>query len=678
MTKKMPTKTLLPHPIEINPAGTSLDELLGKEWLIANSLGSYASGAVLTANTRRYHGLLVAATLPPVGRIVALSVLMEKIIVGDSEYELASCEFPDSISPRGYENLQRFINDPTPQWIFRVGPGRLTKQVLLAEASNIVAVRYTLSGTSGRLIMRPFAALRDFHLLRRADDGGGFAYELVSGINTSGVKVIDHNRPGKTVYLLAEPGEFRPAPQWWYRFTYRMDLSRGQDAAEDLYSPGTFECDLADGEAFTIYASLDQPGRFDFDETLSRRTDRLTELAGSLDADADDDARRLAMSSDVFVVGRHFAHAPASTTILAGYHWFADWGRDAFIALPGLLLSTRRFQQARQVFRTFIQSLSNGMIPNRFDDYSITAHYNSIDASLWFILAGERYLQATGDTEFFRKVLMPASNAILTAYRNGTRFDIQSGPDFLLQGGSLFTQLTWMDAKLGNEVVTPRHGKAVEINALWYCAHRIMEERSRGFDDKLSAHYKELADFIGPSFARTFWNPHRNCLCDCVTDTYRDESVRPNQIFAVSLPHSPLSAQQQSAVVGAVAEHLLTPMGLRTLWRKDPRYRSRYGGSWQSRDRAYHQGTVWAWLIGPFIEAYLKVHNNKSFAVEQANRWLEPFGKHLNEAGIGFISEIFDGDPPHHPRGCIAQAWSVGEVLRAKLLVDKVRRTQIG
>ena len=411
----------------------------------------------------------------------------------------------------------------------------------------------------------------------------------------------------------------------------------------------------------------------DFDAEVTKRRGRLSEIVASVGPGADETTRRLAEATDGFVVRRSFPKSPSSTTILAGYHWFADWGRDTFIALPGLLLSTKRFAQARETFRTFARYISNGMVPNRFDDYATTAHYNSIDASLWFIIAADRYVEATGDMDFWRETLMPAANSILRGYREGTDFGIHANGDGLLTGGSEKTQLTWMDAALGDEVVTPRQGLAVEINALWYAAHRIMAHRCSSLNKNCTAEYTAQAEMIASAFCRVFWNNQAGCLYDCITEHLPDDSIRPNQIFAVSLGYSPLPPQQQAAVVAVVQEKLLTPLGLRTLSPDDPRYRPAYDGSFADRDRAYHQGTAWAWLMGPFIEAYLKVNNNSSESLAQASKWLEGFDEHLRQAGVGYISEIFDGDQPHHPRGCIGQAWSVAEILRVKLLVQSGR-----
>ena len=663
----MDRKQALPPPLVVTCREDDLVSLLEKEWLLVNRIGAYSSSSVVGCNTRRYHGLLVAATAPPVGRILALSSMMEQLIVGDQTYDLATNEFFGAFSPRGYVHLREFRNDLAATFVYRIGGIELVKEVLLADAQNAVALRYSLRGASGTLRLWPFAAMRDFHGLRKVHEPHQMTFTAAQG----GVTIQDRMQADHILHVVSHEATFQAKPQWWYRFLYRSEIARGQEGYEDLYTPGFFEYALAGGGSCQVTATLGDPVPLGFNSTLQRRRERIEQLAGSLGEGADETCRRLAVATDTFVAQRNFPNTQSSATIVAGYHWFADWGRDAFVSLPGLLLATGCYDQARQVFQTFAASISDGMIPNRFDDYASTAHYNSIDASLWFIVAAEHYLAATKDTTFWRNVLMPAAESILEAYHAGTQFDIRADADGLLTGGSYGTQLTWMDAKLGGEVITPRHGKAVEVNALWYNAHRIMADRCRGLNDKFAERCTERAELIGPAFARAFWNARLGYLFDCVDYPQTDGSLRPNQIFAVSLPYSPISFPQQQAVVRVVRDKLLTPMGLRTLSPADSRYRRRYGGSWESRDRAYHQGTVWAWLIGPFIEAYLKVEEYKPYAVEQARQWLSAFDGHLAAAGLGYISEIFDGDGPHDPRGCIAQAWSVAEVLRAKILVAK-------
>lgn len=661
----------LPPPLVVDVRAGSLDHLLSQEWLLANRLGAYASSTAAGCNARRYHGLLIAATMPPVGRFNTLSTVMEQLTVGAEAFELATNEFAGTFSPRGVACLAEFRNDVAPTFVYRGKDWELVKQILLADAANAVAIRYTWHGPAARLNLWPFVSLRDFHALRKTSEPHQMTFQSLA---PGRISVQDRMQNHDALFLDGGPSHFEPKPQWWYRFTYRIDIARGQDGFEDLYSPGHFAGTIADGQPLQLTASLRDPVPVDFDATYDRRRRHLEALAKSVADAGDEAARRLAVASDAFVVQRSFPNAHSSATIVAGYPWFADWGRDTFISLPGLLLATGRFEQAQAVFRTFAGSIAHGLIPNRFDDYATSAHYNSIDASLWFVVAADRYLEATGDRDFWRNVLMPACHSILSSYQDGTLFDIRADADGLLIGGSRHTQLTWMDAALGQEVVTPRHGKAVEVNALWHSALRIMADRCRGVDAAMSGHYAHLADLVGPTFAQTFWNAELGWLYDCISDNWPDASLRPNQVLAVSLPHCPLSPAQQQAVVRAVAEKLLTPYGLRTLSPDDSRYRRRYGGSWESRDRAYHQGTVWAWLMGPFIEAYLKAEGAKPLTVAQARKWLEPFDAHLREAGLGTVSEIFDGDPPHHPNGCIAQAWSVGEVLRAKLLVAAAER----
>ncbi len=659
-------KTVLAPPISIACEVDRLSSLLKHEWLIANKLGSYASSTVVGCNTRRYHGLLIAATNPPVGRVATLSCLTEQLIVDGKSYDIGTNEFDGIFCPAGFEHLTEFRNELAPTFIYRSDKFELTKQIILAESENAVAIRYTLRGGTGELIVSPFVSLRDFHHLRRVVDSKKLAYELTD----SGLTVQDHASSLDKLHLRSSVGKFYPDPHWWYNFHYRVDQARGQDCYEDLYTPGQWRIDLSDSTTADISASFTSHFIVDFDAEVSKRRARISEIVASVTPNADETTRRLAEATDAFVVRRSFPKSPASTTILAGFHWFADWGRDTFIALPGLLLSTKRFAQARQTFRTFSRYISAGMIPNRFDDYATSAHYNSIDASLWFIIAADRYLEATGDMDFWRDTLMPAANAILSGYRNGTDFGIGADAEGLLTGGSEKTQLTWMDAALGDEIVTPRHGLAVEINALWYAAHRIMAHRCVSFNKHSTAEYAARSELIGPAFCRAFWNDQAGCLYDCITEQIPDDAIRPNQIFAVSLPHSPLPPEKQARVVAVVQEKLLTPMGLRTLSPEDPRYRAHYEGSLADRDRAYHQGTVWAWLMGHFIEAYLKVNNSSSESLAQASRWLEGFDEHIRQAGLGYISEIFDAEPPHEPRGCIGQAWSVSEILRAKLLVQ--------
>jgi predicted glycogen debranching enzyme len=658
--------TQLPGPIRVS-TDTSLDELLSREWVLSNRLGAYASSSVIGCNTRRYHALLTAATAPPMGRVVALAAVVDRVNVDDQEYALATNEFAEAFSPEGYEHLARFENDVIPRWVYHLPEGILVKELLLAESANAIAIRYQWQGLDCQLRVRPLVAMRNFHHVRQAHEG-----QMVHHRTPGGLIVSDHALTAHDLHLISPEAELELDPQWWYQLRYRADRARGYKQNEDLYAPGDFVWDLQEGVPCVITAALDEAALIFFDSALQRRRQRLELLARSV-APAPEAVRRLAVATDAFIARRRFANSRASTTILAGFPWFADWGRDTFIALPGLLLETNRFDQARHVFTTFANAINDGLIPNRFDDEGASPHYNSIDASLWFCLAAERFMRLVDDPAFASNILLPTMHAILSRMHDGTHFGIHADSDGLLTGGDATTQLTWMDAQAAGKPVTPRHGKAVEVNALWYCAHKVMAMRCQATHPTLVDTYRQRASLLAGAFVRTFWNPRQECLFDCVASRGVSPAIRPNQLFAVALPHSPLSPAQQHSVVDCVRHHLLTPMGLRTLSPADRAYQGRYEGGPDDRDAAYHQGTVWPWLMGPFVEAYLRVEQYSPAALDQAQAWLEPITEHLFEAGLGSISEVFDGDAPQRPGGCIAQAWSVAELLRAHRLIESHR-----
>ncbi len=667
-------RDVLPAPLEVHCRDTSTDELLATEWLIANQLGAYASGSVLGTNTRRYHGLLVAAMRPPGGRIVALSNVLEQFVLPDetgaeTTWDLATLEFVGALDPFGAANLESFSQGVSATFRYRLGESELVKEIMLADAANAVAIQYRLlSGPAGMLRIRPFVALRDYHELRRFDQSHQMTYLHYR----DGIRVEDRESTTSALFLSMGPDprqRFHPETHWWYRFRYRADLGRGQEGDEDLYTPGCFEVPLAVNGPVQLTASMDDPKEVNVEATRQVRITRAAQYVAGLGDGADETSRRLAMAATGFVVRRRRPNAYPATTITAGYHWFGAWGRDAMISLPGLLLETRRFEQALAVLRGFAEAVDEGMIPNFFAERGVGAAFNSIDASLWFIIAADRYVAVSGDRQGWRNHLASAVRSILQHYHDGTRFDIHADHDALLLGGDEQTQLTWMDAKFAGEPVTPRHGKCVEINALWHAALRIAQRRAVEQDE--AARWGQIADVVGAAFAGRFWNPDLGCLYDVISDDRLDDSIRPNQIIAVALPDCPLPADQQKSVVAVVERELLTPTGLRTLSPAAPTYRGRYGVSWESRDKSYHQGTAWPWLTGQFVEAYLKVHDFSDEARDRCRQWLSGWDDHLRHGGLGTISEIFDGDEPHTPVGCIAQAWSVAEVLRAKRMVDR-------
>ncbi len=704
MAEKELNERLLPEPITLHgPAGSglagpggaapqapggvaqsgasgseaSLDELLGREWVLANRQGTYASASAAGANTRRYHGLLVAATQPPVGRIVALSCVFDQFLADDTPYDLATFEFDHAVLPNATPMLEQVRIGASVEHIFRCGLSRVAREIVLSETANAVAVRYRLlSGPAGRIRIRPFAALRDFHSVRKIDNPQQMTFRSEGDqiiiedrhADSHALRLRVHATPAaKSGPPTREKAELQADAQLWYRFRFRGDLARGHEGAEDLYSPGTFELPLTAEMPVQLTAAVGEMTEVNVPATLEQKKARWARLVDAVGA-TDEFGKRLAVATDLFIADRHWPVGRLGKTILAGFHWFADWGRDTMIALPGLLLETGRHEEALEVLRTFAAALQNGMIPNRFDDYAQAAHYNSIDASLWFVLAAERYVQASGDEKAWARELAGPVERILQSYHDGAMFDIHADADGLLTGGSDQTQLTWMDVKLGGIPVTPRHGKCVEVNALWHSALRIAARRCA--DGPRARMFGDWAQQVANAFAPTFWNEHMSYLYDCVMGQWKDGTLRPNQVIAVAMPDCPLSIEQQRSVVEAVQTALLTPVGLRSLSPFDSRYRGHFGMSLESRDKAYHQGMVWGWLIGPFIEAYLRVNAFSAASREQARRWLDGFEKHLGEAGLGSVSEVFDGDEPHAPGGCIAQAWSVAEVLRAKRLIE--------
>ena len=641
-----------------------LQPWLGREWLLTNGTGSFASSTLVGCNTRRYHGLLVAATMPPVGRVLALARIAESVALDDhvSPVELSINQFNQFLVPRGDRYLRHVEVEHTAKFTFDADGATITKEVLLVWGKPIVGVRYRLDPGPHRraeLRLMPFVALRDFHATLHKGD---VQFEL-----TARPDGVDVGRQALKLSLHAAGAAFAQRPDWWYDHTFPLETERGLDDREDLFTPGVFTIAAQQGApaTLTLWAGIchtsNVPGEGAACENLNA-LDFDAELARVASKDWSKDApthnqQRLYRAASQFAVKRNRPDGSQGTTILAGYPWFADWGRDSMISLPGLLLATRRFKEAGQVLGVFAAHVSEGMIPNYFNDYSNEPTYNTVDASLWFIHSAFEYLRITRDQDLFQSLLMPACEEIVAGYQRGTRYHIKMDPaDGLVSAGDATTQLTWMDAKMGDEVFTPRHGKAVEINALWYNALCLIG------DGQLAARVKE-------SFASAFWiSPYRG-LADVIHDGgaggARDEATRPNQIFAVSLPHSPLNAEQQRSVVEAVRRELLTPLGLRTLDTGNPKYVGKLTGGPHSRDRAYHNGTIWPWLIGPFLDAYLRVNGRSPESKEQARDWLKPLLGHLKgDACIGSISECADGDPPHRPVACHAQAWSVAEVLR--------------
>jgi glycogen debranching enzyme len=686
--------------ISVSIADQDIDNLLTKEWLLTNGRGSYASSTIAGCNTRAYHGLLIGSLMPPAHRVMALSNCLEMVISKGGIFNLSTFEFPDKFAPTGFGYLKKFRRDIGVHFDYECANVELTKSVYLVRDTDTVAVVYDFTRLTEpvEFVSRPFVGLRNFHALQNS-------YAMLCskwlGSDADGL-LVRHQMPGSCELRLSCPSaKFEKDPQWWFNFTYRHDRERGQGCTEDLWAPGFFKCKIDSPAKIVLWASLSPrkaghkhgpvtnadidtvckdlqkyregqrhqlirtKGEFRI-PVLNNRSKKQTFRIGNWKY-----FEMLCLAAEQLVTKRQ-TKKRISTTILAGYPWFADWGRDAFISLPGLLLVTGRFEQAKSVLTTFAAAADEGMIPNRFDDYSDSTHFNSVDASLWFINAAFQYLRATDDSKTFMQEMMPTIRWIIDSYQKGTRFGIHADADGLITAGDEQTQLTWMDAKCDGVAFTPRYGKAVEVNALWYNSLCMLAEFYADRDEENAKHYKSMADKVRISFRELFWNESKGYLNDCILpDGSVDDSLRPNQIFAVSLDFSPLSEQQQASVVEVVQDHLLTPYGLRTLSPDSEDYKGEYTGPLRDRDEAYHQGTVWPYLIGPFIEAYLKVNEFSPESKIQAAEFVEPLLEHLTEDGcLGSISEIFDGDPPHKPKGCFAQAWSVAELIRVFQLIS--------
>lgn len=628
-----------------------------KEWLVTNGIGGYASGAIINANTRKYHGLLIAAHKPPGWRVVHLSKLDERFSIGPCTYNLAANQHVSAFAELGFIHLQQVRIEPFPTFTYSFGDNFLEKTVFMVHGSNTTVILYrVLNGTSpGVLKLTPMVNCRGHHFITHKGQID-FTQTVADGAVS-----IKGKEDMPLLRLACDAGVYVQGGEWYNGLTYAAEKERGENPYEDLYIPGHFEIAFAAGEnkTFSVIATTADIGSFNGAELLQNERERIDRVVDKVGV-TDHFARRLACAADAFIVDRS---STGKKTIIAGYPWFADWGRDTMIALPGLTLVTGRFQEAREILQTFVHHCRKGLMPNAFFDGKTEPVFNTVDASLWFINAVYKYLVYTADLDFTREHLYPAVKEIIRWYMEGTEYNIAMDDDGLLSAGSPRTQLTWMDAKVDDWVVTPRHGKAVEINALWYNSVMVFSAISKllGKDFALVS----LPGRIKNSFQHKFWNENAGCLHDVVSPDGPDSSIRPNQLLAVSLPYSMLTTEQMRRVVQKVWSELYVTYGIRSLSPWDPAYQGTYKGDRIKRDGAYHQGTAWSWLIGPFITAYRCAYHYDAVSREQARRFISPFWDQLRDHGVGYISEIFDGDEPAVPRGTIAQAWGVAEVLRA-------------
>jgi len=642
----------------------NIAKALGLEWLDTNGTGGYASSTVLGCNTRRYHGLLVARLEQPPGKFVLLSKLDDSLAVGDHEHHLSVHQYPGVIFPRGHRYLTRFTLGRVPSFTYTVGGTRVVKEVALLEGRNAVLVRYHAArNRSGALLrVRPLLAYRDFHALTREN----IDLRVRTFPARDGFSIAPYEGMPPLYMRVSGRFELFRGPTWYRDFEYFVEQRRGFDFREDLFCPGLIEIELLQGDSVILAASTEEITD-DLEELWQAELERRRRFHRRL--------RGTDFQKTLMTAARQFltTDARGRTAITAGYHWFQEWGRDALIALPGLTLYNGQRGVYLEVLATFAAHERDGLIPNFIGASDDRNAYNSADASLWFAYATQKYLESTRDADGVRRVAWPTLARVFAAYRDGTRHGIRMLESGLLTAGSATEQLTWMDAVVDGAPVTPRNGCAVELNALWYNLVRFVEELGRRFGEPIADEAAALAPRIAQAFVETFWIEERGHLADVWRDGTVDPALRPNQILAVSLPYSALDEERALALLGAVSRELLSTLGLRTLSPRAAHYAGRYEGGPAARDRAYHNGTVWPWLIGHYGEALLHYSADKEWAIGVLERVLEAFEPHLREAGLGTVSEVFDGDPPQTPGGCISQAWSVAELLRLTKLIEAYR-----
>lgn len=636
-----------------------------REWLVTNGIGGYASGTVTGINTRRYHGLLVAALEPPLGRTVMLAKVDEEITVSGRSYELGANEYHTGVvHPEGFKRLILVqLEGQVPVFRYQVGQTHLEKRVWMAHGKNTTFIQYTYRAGKRpvRLKIRLFTAMRDFHDLVR---GGDHLRPEVSLHDNVSATVAGPLSKASLQLACTPNGSFEHANEWYWNYVYRVERERSLDYMEDLYHPLDCTARLAPGESICLIAGAEPPAQAEVDSARALieeqyRTGALIQKAG-IYRDADPAAAQMVIAADQCLVERTLANGQPSLTVIAGYPWFGDWGRDAMISLPGIALATNRDEAAKGLLQTFAAYISDGMIPNRFPDVGVAPEYNTVDATLWYFQALNAYLEKTNDESLLHE-LLPALKDIVNHYYHGTRYNIHVDPeDGMVWAGEAGVQLTWMDVKAGDWLPTPRMGKPVEIQALWYSALCLLERWCLELKEP-AGDFSRWRAAIERNFARRFWYAEGGYLYDVIDGPDGDDAaLRPNQVFALSLPFPLLPVDKARRVLEVVTTELLTPVGLRSLAPGDPQYRGRYGVDFWEREGSYHNGTVWGWLIGPYLDAHLRYNGDKKVA----RKLLNGMAAQMADGALGTISEVFDGDQPHTPRGCYAQAWSVAEVLR--------------
>jgi len=637
-----------------------------REWLETNGIGGFACSTVSGANTRRYHALLTAALRPPLGRVTMLSKFEETLFINGNSFELSANQYPNAVYPNGYQYIKNFALAPYPVWTFEIDGIEIEKSFFMVYGENTTVCRWSVVSSQSsekarnqkiELRLKPLLSFVDYHHLQHERADFNLTFQTSENLIT-----INPYAEMPSLYFAHNAQTLEKTGVWYRNFQYAIERERGFDWSEDLFQPFDLKFDLSADAVVVVstekHSFSDAPN---FETKEIKRRENLIKTAKA----TSDFTEQLTIAADQFIVSRG-----AGKTIIAGYPWFSDWGRDTMIALNGLTLATNRAEIAKSILLEFSMHISEGMLPNRFPDAGEQPEYNTVDATLWYFEAIRSYVEKTGDYKFVKKNLYEKLVNVILWHFHGTRYGICVCEDGLLYAGEAGTQLTWMDAKIGDFVVTPRQGKAVEIQSLWYNALQIMADFAKRFGDEADREkYLVTAAKAKQTFNEVFWNEEEECLFDVIDGEKKDASVRPNQIFAASLSHQILDLEKARKVIEKVEAELLTPYGLRSLSPKDARYCPVYTGTPFERDSAYHQGTVWAWLIGAFVDAFRKVNKEDAETEKRVDEILSGFKTHLLDAGVGQISEIFDAEAPHASRGCFAQAWSVAEVLR--VLINK-------
>jgi predicted glycogen debranching enzyme len=657
------------------------EDAIKQEWIITNGLGGYASSTVLGINTRKYHGMLVAAIHPPGDRRICIAKLDEEVSIGNNVYPLGANEFENGIFPKGYMFLKEFSVSPFLKYVYAVQDVEVQKIIFMPRQRNAVLILYKVLNKNGLDVKIRVFPLINWRHMHSVTDRWKILGTFTQKQEDKEIEMCFSN-PKIVLVMKTTSGHYHISEKWIEKLFYREEAMRGETCIDDCFQPGYTEVEVKAGtnESFaTIFVASENED--DAKRSLNGAPSSVYDVEALYEREIEQRENFLAkfyeeqvgiqekdwldwilLASDMFIVK---GINDLEKVVIAGYHWFETWGRDTFISLPGLMLTTGRFEDARKTFLTFMKHCKDGLIPNFLPEQSKEPAYNSVDATLWFVNAIWQYLKYTNDFKLVQEQLWNTLKLIIENHIKGTVFGIRLDADGLLSHNS---QLTWMDAVVNGQPITPRGGKAVEVQALWYNTLRIMEILANKFKEKNETEkYAHIAEKAKESFVEKFWNAEKNYLFDVVGENEKDASLRPNQIIAVALDFTMLDKTKNEKIVDVVQRELLTPYGLRTLAKNDPKYVGVYSGDRRSRDKAYHNGTVWSWLLGPFTKAYLKTKGYADFRREYAlKNFLLPLFTHQPfRAGLGTISEIFDGDPPYTPRGCIAQAWSIAEPFRA-------------